>query len=148
MKSLRSVAIILFATILWQHGAAAVAFPSVPIFASEQISVSQWKAYLMAVSTVPSIRCDTDQRNQFVCVYPRKKTIWLFTQTGHPAHPAVTRATMTRALTAVGNDFTIQRDGNYTGNAEEYKKWLRAIRLDDSRQINQWRRLFFATPQR
>ena len=109
-----------------------------PRFATSQISMEQWNAYLAEVKAVPDVQCKEDQINEYICNSSEQHTIWIFTTPGHPAHPAVSRGVMVMQQTDKGPSVGIDRSGNYAGHRAEFDVWMRQFEMLDKRQVAQW----------
>ena len=112
--------------------------PIPPRFATTQISMEQWKAYLAEVKALPDAQCMEDRIYQYTCNSSEQHTIWVFTVRGHPAHPAVSRGVKVMQQTAQGAAVSIDRSGHYAGRRAEFDLWMKQFAMLDKQQVAQW----------
>ena len=105
--------------ILGISGSSAVAADPPPRFPDEQITLAEWQTYRNEVTSVPDVRCNNTQRHEFLCVSESLKSVWAFTELGHPAHPAVS----TGVLVVYPQSSGILFRGYYAGDEAAYYKW-------------------------
>jgi hypothetical protein len=108
-----------FCIMLGIAGRYAVAADPPPRFANEQITLAEWQTYRNEVTSVPDVRCDDTHQHQILCVSESLKSVWAFTEPGHPAHPAVS----TGVLVVYPHASVILFRGYYAGNEAAYYKW-------------------------
>jgi len=113
-----------------------------PRFPSGQISVADWKGYLTEVKAISDVHCQDYAANQYVCDSRERRTIWVFTREGHPAHPAVSRGVMVVSKTDSGTIIGIDRSGHYAGDADAFRKWMSEFVILDKRQVAEWNQMF------
>lgn len=82
--------------------------------------------------------------HQLICSSESLQTIWVFTQPGHPAHPAFVERKMVMANGHVG----IDRYGEFAGSKTSYVSWWHEFDPLDVRQIHEWERILKSRPSR
>ena len=91
------------------------------------------------VSSVADIECGVlPHSNQRLCSSAARHTIWVFTFSPHPAHPAV----IERQMTCVNGSLGIVRRGMYAGSRAQFDSWDREFAVLDRRQTDTWRAQF------
>lgn len=87
-------------------------------FPSDKITLEQWKVFRSEVLAKPGLERQ-EFAHQLVLISAQEKTIWIFTQPGHPAYPAV----VVRAVVPNGPGSEVRRMGHYAGDQEAFDKW-------------------------
>ena len=121
--------------------AIAFAQPSQPPpkrFPTETITPEQLETYKSEVQAIPDIECHEIGAHQRQCTSNAHFTIWIFTLSGHPAHPAVTQAVMLVQRDSQGARVGISRSGYYAGNSAAFDTWMKGFRVLDQKQVAQW----------
>jgi hypothetical protein len=106
----------------------------VPAYLSAQISKQQWATQLADVQSQTGVTCKSIALSQYICDSPKQHTIWVFTQPGHPAHPALTRGAMVITSETIG----IERTGQYAGDRAAFVEWMKEFAALDARQVDEW----------
>jgi hypothetical protein len=121
--------------------AIALAQPSQPPpkrFPTEKITAEQIGTYKSEVQAIPGIECREIEAHQLQCTSNAQFTIWIFTLSGHPAHPAVTQAVMLVQRDSQGARAGIHRSGYFAGDSAAFDTWMKEFRGLDQKQVAQW----------
>ena len=127
--------------LLLATSAIALAQPSQPPpkrFPAEKITSEQLETYKSEVQAIPDIQCQEIEAHQRQCTSNAQFTIWIFTLSGHPAHPAVTQAVMLVQRDGQGARVGISRSGYYAGNSAAFDTWMKEFHVTDQKQVAQW----------
>jgi len=106
-----------------------------PRFASAKITVAEIEQFRLEVEAKADVRCKSDTAQQRICDSASEMTIWVFTQPGHAAHPAVSRGTMIFSQTDRGASVAIDRSGHYAGDLKTFDAWMKEFSTLDKRQL-------------
>ena len=87
-------------------------------FPSDQITTEQWQIFHDEVLAKPGATRQ-EFANQLVVTVTSERRIYVFTQPGHPAHPAV----VVRAVVERGKGSEVQRMGHYAGDPKAFDVW-------------------------
>ena len=87
-------------------------------FPSDRITIEQWQTFRDEVLSKPGATRQ-EFANQLVITVTSERRIYVFTQPGHPAHPAV----VVRAVVERGQGSEVQRMGHYAGNQKAFDVW-------------------------
>ena len=87
-------------------------------FPSDKITLEQWKEFRSEVLAKPGLERQ-EFANQLVLISTQERKVWVFTQPGHPAYPAV----VVRAIVPNGSGAEVQRMGHYAGDQAAFDKW-------------------------
>jgi hypothetical protein len=90
-----------------------------PRFPNEHISLADWQAYLDEVKLIPDVHCEKSRRSELYCVSDSLTSIWVFTETDHPAHPAVSTVVLAVYTHSDGMLFRAY----YAGNESAFRAW-------------------------
>ena len=108
----------------------------IPLYPTSHISSAQIEDLTSLVKMRPESRCFPTGDQEVQCT-ASEPVIWWFTQDGHRAHPAVSRAQWLR------NDRTgescLVRDGYFTGSKRAFAKWLDDLKARDEQTVRQMR---------
>ena len=106
------------ALVVLTHALAAWADDMAWRFPSDHITTEQWQTFRDEVLAKPGA---TRQKfaNQLVITVESERRIYVFTQPGHPAHPAV----VVRAVVEHGTGSEVQRMGHYAGDQKAFDVW-------------------------
>jgi hypothetical protein len=110
-----------------------------PRFATTRVTRAQIETYQAEVEAIPDIHCHEIWAHQRECSSKAQLTIWTFTLSGHPAHPAVSRGTMLVQPAGTGSLQDIDRSGHYAGDAAAFDAWTKELRAVDQKQVAVWR---------
>ena len=97
----------------------AVAADPPPRFLNDQITTAEWQTYRDEVTSAQDVRCENTKRHEVLCVSESRKSLWVFTVLGNPAHPAVSTGVLVVYPQASGILFR----GYYAGDEAAYYKW-------------------------
>jgi len=103
-------------------------------FSHEHISVAEWQTYLDEVKSVPDVRCEDTKRFEHYCTSDSLTSIWVFTEPGHPAHPAVSTGVFYMNSITYG----ILNKGYFAGDEAAFRAWA-AHALGDLLILDKWR---------
>lgn len=109
-----------------------------PRYATDQINLAEWQAYFAEVKAISDVQCRDIEPMQHVCDSRSQRTIWVFTRTGHPAHPAVSRGIVISQPVTGGSTLGIDRSGHYVGDRVAFSKWMIELVDSDQRQVSEW----------
>ena len=109
-----------------------------PPFPDARITVEQLDAYRAKIEGTSSIECEDTWAHHRKCVEESTFTIWNFTQNGHAAHPAFSRAVMITPPLSIG----IARSSHFAGDEVAFRAWVAEFRVLDQRQIEEFKRMF------
>lgn len=87
-------------------------------FPTDKITAQQWTMFRTEVLAKPDIK-RAEFANQLVITVDVERAIYVFTQPGHPAHPAV----VVRAVGARGSGSEVKRMGHFAGSEEAFAAW-------------------------
>jgi hypothetical protein len=107
-----------------------------PRFPQSQITKDQWNAYLAEVQKMPDTLCRDNLPNEFICSSGSQQSIWVFTRSGHPAHPAVSRGVIVKVVASTGQEVRIERSGHYAGSPKAFEAWMNELTQRDARMLN------------
>jgi len=105
-----------------------------PRFAHEHISWAEWQTYLEEVTLVPDVRCEDTKRNERYCVSDSLTSIWVFTKSGHPAHPAVS----TGVFVTYPKGYGVLHRAYYGGDEPAFRAWAVSA-LGDLLILDKWK---------
>jgi Protein of unknown function (DUF4019) len=91
-------------------------------FPSDRITLAQWSMFRDEVLAKPGME-RKESGNQLVITVSAESAIYVFTQPGHPAHPAV----VVRKLVTVDGGTSINRMGHFAGNEQAFATWWKAF---------------------
>jgi len=109
-----------------------------PRFPTVQVTADQMDKYRAEVEAIPDIHCHDIWAHQRECSSKARFTIWTFTLSGHPAHPAVSRGIMLVQQTGPGLLQGIERSGHYAGDRAAFEVWMQELRIRDQQEVAQW----------
>lgn len=109
-----------------------------PRYSAGQITPTDWREYLAEVEAIPDIKCHHYATNQYVCESASRRTIWIFTRIGHPAHPAVSRGILFLRQATGGVRLGIDRSGHYAADQVAFDKWMKELVELDLIQVAEW----------
>jgi hypothetical protein len=115
---------------------AAIGSPQTP-YKIFPVTVTHWNEMLTDVKSQPGMKCKDSSEHQYICDSASPPTIWVFTQPGHPAHPAASRGVMVFH----GDAIDIDRTGYYAGDRPAFISWMHAFEILDTRQVETWRNM-------
>jgi len=87
-------------------------------FPTDHITTAQWQTFRDEVLKKPGATRQ-EFANQLVITVSSELRIYVFTEPGHPAHPAV----VVRAIVARGRGSEVQRMGHYAGDQKAFDVW-------------------------
>jgi hypothetical protein len=105
-----------------------------PRFAHEHISLAEWQTYLEEVTLVPDVRCEDTKRHERYCVSDSLTSIWVFTEPGHPAHPAVS----TGVFVTYPQSYGVVHRAYYAGDEPAFRAWAVSA-LGDLLILDKWK---------
>jgi hypothetical protein len=110
-----------------------------------QTTRQQIEATIRGVRARPGISCKlSEAQDEVMCSASAETTIWVFTTTGHPGHPALVERTMV----VQPDGLSIARHGKYAGSRPEFDRWYRQFEALDRRQIADWQAILQGRPNR
>ena len=112
--------------------------PAPPRFATTKVTPDQIESYRSEVEAIPGVHCHDIWAQQRECSSSSRLTVWTFTLSGHPAHPAVSRAIMLVQQTAPGSLMGIDRSGHYAGDDAAFEAWSKQLRVLDQKEVARW----------
>ena len=96
-------------------------------FPTDRITPEQWATYRAETLAKPDVR-HTTAPQQDVYFVPAEDVYYVFTQPGHPAHPAV----VMRGLVAQGSSMFIDRKGHFAGSEVAFAVWWKQFEVLDA----------------
>lgn len=118
----------LAAVILSCPHALPVAVADLPEFADAKITSREWEDLRATVGALPDADCQVDPDNALcVCSSRERKTVWVFTLTTNPAHPAVVE----RKVVGVGDRVQVLSRGYFAGSEAAFAEWFAGFAVMD-----------------
>jgi hypothetical protein len=109
-----------------------------PRFLTAKVTTDQIDKYRAEVEAIPDIHCHDIWAHQRECSSKARFTIWTFTLSGHPAHPAVSRGILLVEQTGRGSLLGIDRSGHYAGERGAFEAWMKELQVLDQKEVAQW----------
>jgi hypothetical protein len=114
--------------ILW--ATAAVGIAGAADESDTLISVADWSLIRDTVQHAPDVQCETQSEPpHLICDSAARRTIWLFTEPGHAAHPAYIQ----RILVLENGVLTLAGTWAYAGDHAHFDQWRDQIMAEDLR---------------
>ena len=106
---------------------------TVPKYAEPHVSGIVIQKWLGEIQGSKEVECRKLGGNVLQCF--KDVEIWLFTELGHPAHPAMSHA----ALIDCNVQTYISRNGYYAGNQKAFDTWFSELKKYDEDTIRRFR---------
>lgn len=117
--------------------AADTACPRLPrMFPSAHVSALQIHDLVTHLVSGDGLQCIEFGPHEVQCDSPTLPEVWIFTQPGHPAYPAVSRGVIVRNGTLT----CVMRDGYFAGNESAFRAWMAELVDYDNHLIEKVRR--------
>jgi len=118
---------------------AAAACPTLPpLFSTPHVNENQLSALVVEVKDRPGFSCKSFGPNQILCGSDGNHELWWLTESGHPAHPALSRGQM--VTNPETRETCLLRDGYFAGPEEPFKRWFHELKQYDEQTIRTFRR--------
>ena len=99
-------------------------------FSTDEITPEQWSTFRSEVLAKSHYE-QSEFAHQLVIIVEQERAIYVFTQPGHPAHPAV----VVRKIVPRGINSEVQRMGHYAGNETAFAAWWREFDALDAKVL-------------
>lgn len=101
------------------------------LFPSPHVSALQIRGLFTDLTTGNEVQCKEYGPHQVQCASRTLPEVWIFTEPGHPAYPAVSRGIIVRRGTLT----CVLRDGYFAGNKSAFAAWMAELIGYDNKLI-------------